>query len=250
MSKILIIGDIHNNTPKVDKILDEWGDKDPVVFVGDYWDSFDENYKNLDGYYSMRTDKAERTAKWVKHQLTIPSRILLIGNHCLGYMSPFPCFCSCSGFSTKKWEAINSVMSEDDWSKMKFFHQIEHYWISHAGITPYHFECPVRGLTVETIEEKLRRARFAFNAGNRNSDLECIVAADRWRGGNCIRGGIVWCDWRSLDEIDGVIQIVGHTPQTKIIEKPGRINVDCGLLECLILNTSTLTHEIWDTSGI
>jgi hypothetical protein len=56
------------------------------------------------------------------------------------------------------------------------------------------------------------------------------------------KGGILWCDWRALDHLEGINQIVGHTPAKRIILQTDEdlesthINVDCFLKEVLLLS--------------
>lgn len=217
MDQILVVGDIHTKLYPIKNFLEEW--KGKVVFTGDYFDDFgDDPYQNM------------VVADWLKANLDNPDYTFLIGNHDFQYMT-LPYMFHCSGFSEHKHEAINKILQKEDWKKFKFFHHIDQYWFSHAGITEYWFNHPINGLTTDSIEATIKECYNHIISGPLENILP-IWAADYFRGGRFKKGGLLWNDWNNREYIPGVTQIMGHTPQKQIIvledeEKNSRcVNVD------------------------
>ena len=237
MKKILVIGDVHQNLNRLNLALENWQDK--IIFLGDYFDDFQDS-----------AEDAARTAKWLKESLTIPNRIHLIGNHDFHYMIRPKGITYCSGFSPEKYDAINNILTLEDWNKLKFFHhEKEIYWFSHAGITKYWFEHPVLGLNLAGILKTLEECKQALKI----SDLSrcgALWAADHYRGGRCQKGGLLWNDWRNCDFFKDITQIVGHTPreEVKCSQRKGgtNINIDTHLTQVLELDLENNSWEIRD----
>jgi hypothetical protein len=209
----LVIGDIHNNISPLDSFLKKW--KGRVIFVGDYFDDFGD-----DPYYAMFT------ADWLKQNLDNPNYTFLIGNHDFHYMT-LPYLFYCSGYNEHKHEAIDKILTPDDWKKMKFFHAEENYWFSHAGVTSKWFGHPVRGLDSDTVQNIVEKCLPFIRTGPFDS-IAPLWAADRARGGYHSKGGLLWNDWRNREFIPNVTQIVGHTPQEDIVfDRRDDINSAC-----------------------
>lgn len=236
MSKILVIGDVHQHHEIADRYIENW--KGPIIFLGDYFDQFYDT-----------PEQAIATAIWLKNSLQQPNRIHLMGNHDFHYMLPFGSGTFCSGYSPEKHNAINSVLSKEDWDKLKYFHAEDNCWFSHAGISHKWFSHPVLGINPEIIEGVIARAKEDIKAQIYNtSDVGALWAADHYRGGRYDKGGLLWGDWRILDFFEGITQVVGHTPREEIkshSRKGGtNINVDTHLRECIILDTKTSSFEV------
>jgi predicted MPP superfamily phosphohydrolase len=234
----LVIGDIHTKHEKVEKIISQYDPNCLVIFTGDYFDDF----------YDSPESNAE-TAKWLKESLTKPNRIHLMGNHDFHYRIQPRGITYCSGFDYKKYEAINEVLTQEDWDKIKFFYAIDDFWFSHAGITKLWFEHPVKGLTVETIQEVIDDAVIGMK-GKDVSKIRPLWAADTIRGGRFKRGGLLWNDWYNSEFHDGITQIMGHTPHDEIQVKrslgSALINVDTHLNQYLLLDTKKYHWSIKD----
>jgi len=244
--KLLVIGDIHLQHLKAEKICKAYPSH-KKIFVGDYFDDF--NDSALDN---------SNAAIWLKNSLQQPDRVHLMGNHDFHYWQWHAEGRSklyCSGFSWAKFDAINNILSSEDWDKLKYFHSERGWWFSHAGITEQWFSHPVHGLTEDVIEYTLKKNIEDAKAG---IFPQAIWSADFFRGGENRKGGIVWNDWRNLDLIPKVKQVVGHTPLREITTKidyslsmPGAINVnvDCQLREVLEINEKG-EIDILNTSDI
>ena len=233
MKKTLVIGDIHNKYYIVDRFLTklnyqfiEENEDKQIIFVGDYFDDFHDDSAD-----------AKAMALWLKDSLTKPNRIHLMGNHDYHYMIKPKGSAYCSGFSSEKYDAINEILTDEDWQKIKYFHSENNYWFSHAGIARYWFEHPLLGVTEETITTAIQKAFYALKA-RKFEDVECIYGADYFRGGPHPKGGLLWNDWRNSEFYDGITQIFGHTPHRNIKVSVGEnnaknINIDTHLAEIL-----------------
>lgn len=215
---IIVIPDVHTNFEKVERIIKKYRKDNKFVFVGDYFDQYNDTPE--ENYF---------TAKWLKDTLDDPNRVYLFGNHDLPYI-PWAKFI-CSGFTLKKKEVINEVLTIDDWNKLKFFHFENRMYFSHAGLTEQWFVNPINNkLTIDYIQKQINDSVEKLKMGYL---VNAIWASDKFRGGNDKKGGILWNDWRNADLIENVRQVFGHTPLQRIssisdnTNKTEIINVDC-----------------------
>jgi hypothetical protein len=143
---------------------------------------------------------------------------------------------NCSGYNMTKDDAINRVMTNEDWDKIKFAHFGNGFWFTHAGIHPHWFEHPIKGMINEVILDKLAKATDDYLNRKWN---ETIGAVGRCRGGVQKVGGILWCDdFREGHVSRGLKQVFGHTPtmgKATIWHDNGGVNanIDCGLNQVL-----------------
>lgn len=241
--KLLIIGDVHLHYEKAERICKKFKDH-KIIFVGDYFDQFNDT-----------PDENEWCAEWLKESLKKPNRIHLFGNHDEQYDPRVSIFCS--GFSVAKKIAINKVLSISDWDSLKYFHFEKNWWISHAGICKNWFMSPVETTITESSVQKVIDHATTLQRSNQCDNA--IWAADYSRGGNHKYGSILWVDWRMLEHINNINQIVGHTPRHDIevhenVELNSiHINVDCSaitkLSQVLSIDENG-NHSIVDTSLI
>lgn len=235
-NKILVIGDIHQKQDVAEKYIAQWDG--PVIFMGDYFDDFYDTPEN-----------AARTAEWLKESLTHPNRIHLVGNHDFHYMLPVESFVYCSGYTPQKHNVIKQILTDEDWTKLKYFHAENDCWFSHAGITSRWFSHPVKGITKDTIESVVEQAQLEIKGQLYDKpSINALKAADRYRGGRHEKGGLLWNDWRNSEFFKGITQVVGHTPRenVKCEKRKGgiNINVDTHLRECIILDTKDSSFEV------
>jgi len=236
MNKILVIGDIHNHWVKAEAIASKYDDH-TIVFVGDYFDDFGDTAID-----------ADQTARWLKESLTKPNRIHLMGNHDINYSylnyrkdsrGNLQNLYHCSGYTLQKDDAINRVMTNEDWDKIKMYHYENGWFFTHAGLSHYWFEHPVLGTTPEVIIKKIDEATELYK--NREY-TDILGAAGRCRGGSHKAGGILWHDhYRESNTIPGIKQVYGHTPNSTTVgplididktdDNSINVNVDCGLQE-------------------
>lgn len=196
--KTLIIPDIHTRWHWIEKFIDAQHDNyDEIVFLGDYFDHF-----------SDTPEMNSMTAQWLKKSLDKPKRIHLMGNHDVAYRFPNNWHLRCSGNTKDKSEAINRVLSKEDWNKIKLCHYTQGWLLSHAGVHERVFAHPRRGLNIEQIEHACQSALLDAETNVPVPEME----AGRARGGYMVVGGITWLDYREeFEPVPGINQIVGHT---------------------------------------
>lgn len=236
MSKILVLGDIHQYHESADLYLKGW--EGPVIMMGDYFDQFYDT-----------PDDAAKTAEWLKESLTHTNRIHLMGNHDFHYMMPVESNMYCSGYTPDKHKTIKQILTNEDWDKIKYFHSEDNCWFSHGGITNCWFSHPIHGTTKDTIESIVSQGILDIkNRIYNGNGIKALNAADRYRGGRFEKGGLLWNDWRNSDFFKGITQVVGHTPREhiKCAKRKGgiNINVDTHLREAIILDTEDSSYEV------
>lgn len=253
MAKIIALSDIHNHWVEAQTIIDKYIDTHKIVLCGDYWDDWNDTAIH-----------AEQTARWVKQCLANPNIIMLMGNHDINYAyfnlrsgsSLGDQIYHCSGYSPAKDDAINRVMSNEDWNKIKFAHKENGFWFSHAGFHPFWFSSPLYGMDDEIIEIKLKKIQKAIEDREFSNELG---AAGKCRGGIHRVGGLLWRDQKQesytgsyWNDESGIKQVSGHTPMRNGIDveetanKGLCIDIDCGLSQVLeILEDGT--YNIIDT---
>jgi len=245
MSKLLALGDIHLHFEKAQRIIEKFASTHKIVLIGDYFDNWGDT-----------PELNASTAHWLKTTMNEhPEWVYLMGNHCFQYRPDITV--ACSGFSIAKKQAINEVMTIEDWNKLKYFHHENGWWFSHAGLTKYWFQHPLQDDINEAHVQKT--IDNALEMQRTEKTTNAVWASDRTRGGTSPFGGLLWCDWRRLDIISNVKQIVGHTPVHRITTVTDtqtnacNINIDCSsqtyLGEVLEIDENGKT-KIIDTSLI
>jgi hypothetical protein len=240
MSKIIALSDIHNHWVQAQSIVDKYTVTHKIIFCGDVFDDFGDSAID-----------AEQTARWVKEFISKDNHIALIGNHDLNYhyknirlgSNLGDQIYNCSGYSPAKDDAINRIMTNEDWDKIKFAHYENGFWFSHAGFHPFWFSSPPYGMDNETINIKLKKIQQDFDARIFSNEL---AAAGKCRGGIHRVGGVVWRDQNQesytgsyWNNQSGIKQVSGHTPMRKGIDieetRNGGlcIDIDCGLSQVL-----------------
>jgi hypothetical protein len=253
MSKIIAFSDIHNHWVEAQTIVDKYTDTHKIIFCGDAFDNFGDSAID-----------AEQTARWVKEFIGKDNHIMLMGNHDINYayfnIRPGSKLgdqiYNCSGYTPQKDDAINRIMSNEDWDKIKFAHKENGFWFSHAGMHPFWFASPPYGMDDEIIEIKLKKIQKAIEDREFSNEL---AAAGKCRGGMHRVGGLLWRDHMQesytgsyWNDQSGIKQVSGHTPMRGGIDIEDTrngglcIDIDCGLSQVLeILEDGT--YNIIDT---
>lgn len=194
----LIIPDLHLNWERADKIIKHVG-ADKIVFLGDYFDDFGDDYQtNL------------KMAEWLAASLDQPNRIHLFGNHDISYAIARREY-KCSGYEAGKDYAINAVLKEDNWRKLKLYTWVGDYLCSHAGVHNYYNTMFSNGASIKEWLEPV--AKRAMDDAFALKPVHPLLEAGKSRGGYARHGGIIWCDFYEFKPIFGVNQIFGHTPR-------------------------------------
>jgi len=173
------------------KIIDK-EKADKVVLLGDHFDDF---------YDTVEMNKS--TASWVKHRLELPHFTFLLGNHDAVYR--WLSIPRCSGWDKKKHEAINSVLTTEDWNKFKLFEVVDGWLLTHAGLTAHNVHPKAKDI-IKWLGIECEKAVKA-------PSTHWLLAAGRARYGSEDFGGITWCDANEeFVPIEGIKQCFGHTP--------------------------------------
>ena len=193
----IVISDLHQRFRWVEPYLASQS-YDEVIFMGDYFD----NHRDT-------PEDAAETARWLKESLAKPKRVHLMGNHDVWY--GYGCgYARCGDNTTENKEAIEKILSVDDWEQIGLCHFSQKFLLSHAGIHERWFSHPVHGVYVEYVKRICEMGRKNLLVGNPDP----IFMAGRARGGGYGQrpGGITWLDFNhEFKPIEGVNQIVGHT---------------------------------------
>jgi hypothetical protein len=214
----LIVPDIHTRWAKAEKIVEDFG-ADETYFLGDYFDNFDDG-----------TELAQSTAEWLKESLKKKNRFHIIGNHDVNYYIPH--LQRCSGFSWKKYKVIREILSVTDFYKL-----YTHIWLndyillSHAGYSR-HYVHPIKGLTKGVTADWDRKAALDIDA----RELPEIFWCGQDRFGGDLYSGIVWLDWNFFEPIEGICQIVGHTPDRQVRRKENNWCIDTHLKHVMLID--------------
>ena len=206
--KLLVIPDIHNRIVQAQSIM-EGVAHDKCILLGDYFDGYGDNIHD-----------ASNTAAWLRDfVLPNPKNIPLIGNHDVNYFWNYHPQFRCSGYRDEKYHAIRKEINQDHVRQFKFFHIEDNWCFSHAGLTVSLWKS--MAMAYEQTHEETRFQFFerVFTDWVRKTveDIDLIknlpLLGCGWdRGGDQQYGGIIWVDWRSFASIQGVNQMVGHTP--------------------------------------
>jgi hypothetical protein len=211
--KTLVLGDTHGRSNW--KLAVHQENPDRVIFIGDYFDSFDitgveqiQNFKDIIKYKETSFSNVG-TLKERKTEV-----ILLIGNHDLHYF-PEVGNTGTSGYQARIAPSIMQVIDENR-QHLQMAYQFDDFVFSHAGISIEFLDqvFSVGGWQVENMVDKLNELfkykprLFDFNGMDPYGDNTYQTP--------------VWIRPRSLMKANKnilnrrVIQIVGHTEMRKL----------------------------------
>lgn len=203
--KAVVIPDVHNKWKKAEAIVAAES-PDRIIFLGDYFDSLDDT-----------PDDAAATAAWLAGSLADRTRVHLVGNHDLNYMSSLPEL-GCSGYSPLKRAAIERCGVE--WARLEPFCWLgmagadegDAWLCTHAGLSAVFLESVRPGAAASDVDGVLGAARTDLDRINDKGHRHAFLQAGYARGGMDASGGIVWCDYNlEFRDVPGLRQIFGHT---------------------------------------
>jgi hypothetical protein len=246
----LIISDIHNQVDKAEEIIRDHGKDRVVIFLGDYFDNFGDSPSD-----------AKNTAEWLLYSLHKPSRIHLMGNHDAPYRWSVT---QCPGWTVRKHREVLRVLKKQDWERIKLYHVIERFprplILSHAGFTLQNVydirdEADLwvggrsRGVADTTpgeiISEIGRQSDICIQKAN-NQEYHHFMSMGS-RMGVSRPGGPWWVDKVWFAAINGIDQMVGHTPlhepvaHTSTSVEATTLFVDCQLRCAAIIAEESVT---------
>lgn len=223
--KLLVIPDVHTHYAKVERIIGKYHNTHKFIFMGDYFDQFGDT-----------PELNASTAHWLKVVMgSEPDWVYLYGNHDMIYHPHFSCMCS--GFSHVKKKVINEELSIEDWNKLKYFHFENGHWFTHAGLSKYWFQHPMQeAINEENVQRIVDDAVIKLKSGDESN---AVWAAGFSRGGNNVVGSLTWLDWRDMELIPNMKQVVGHTPIKKIT------TIADDIMRCSVTNVDTSAGSVY-----
>jgi predicted phosphodiesterase len=230
MSKVLVLSDIHHKWERAEKIIAAES-PDLTVFLGDFQDDYGDNPRI-----------ARETALWLKKSVHERNRIHLMGNHDAPYRFHNN-FMYCSGYLPDKDDAINMVMKEEDWAKLKWFYIHDGILFSHAGVSASYLK--LRGnRSVETF--LTQEANAATKAALNPKTHHWFFVPGMARGGAVPVGGLTWCDFSEFEPTKGIRQVMGHTPMKKPTWLAGEnLFLDTHLNDYAVLKNGEITTKLY-----
>ena len=215
--RYLILPDVHQKVALAKQIIDN-NQFDVLISLGDWFDDF----------YDTPAD-AEATARFILtlRQIYGKNFVWLMGNHDVCYVEKnFRKIEICPGNTGEKFKVVDEVFKDSNiidsikLAEIVSFPLQEDIILSHAGISRWHFENPVTGVTWDGVVKRCNAAMDNLKGGIDDP----IFHAGRERGGRLPCGGITWQGWRQeYSPFKEFSQIVGHTP----LLKPTLMNFEC-----------------------
>lgn len=206
--KTVVLGDIHGRTIWSEIVRLEKPDR--VIFIGDYFDSFDISaVEQLDNFQKIIDYKNSNLAEV----------ILLVGNHDYHY---FPGIqnTSTSGYQFKASPAIKQII-EQNRHHVQMAYRMGEFLFSHAGVSSHFMNCVFDNWTIDTIVNDLNDLFYykpdLFDFG---AVVDDVYNLDPY--GDNKQQSPIWIRPKSLmsanyDNLrNQVIQVVGHTQVSKI----------------------------------
>ena len=198
MNKTVIIGDIHGRDCWKQIVASESPDR--VIFMGDYFDSFDNTAVEQMHNFKEIIDWKQSGQSEV---------IMLIGNHDYHYINSSETY---SGFQHGTSSAINFLLYENR-QHLQMCYQMGDFLFTHAGVS-YDWLKINKWEGWESVEEKVNDLwEYTPNA---------FAFAGRDPYGDSTISSPIWIRPHSLQKAnrdtlrDQFIQVVGHTTQGKI----------------------------------
>lgn len=199
--RTLIIPDLHHRTDHANHWLATQR-YHKVVFLGDYFDAFEDDVND-----------ARRTAIWLRDRIEKTDDILLIGNHDAAYMFPHEDALECTGFTRPKATAIREVLQRRHWQRFELAVDVEGWLLSHAGFHPVWIDAPSRVRILARCAEAMKLAR--------RGKVDPVLGYGEKPHGLQRFGGPLWMTWEAFAPISGINQIVGHSQGAEVREKTG-----------------------------
>jgi hypothetical protein len=205
----LLIPDLHHRWEQAEKIISNVK-HDEVIFLGDFFDDFGDT-----------PEMVKDTCEWLVDSVNKPNRIHLIGNHDQMYMYANRSF-QCSGYVQWKYFVISDMVPRSTWDKLKWYHFLNNRWLmSHGGLHKFNVPASItkfkddRKIFIKELSGYLdHEIQDALRNGNNNKG-SWVFGIGQGRYGTHRVGGITWCDFDvEFYPVNGLNQIVGHTPQT------------------------------------
>ena len=226
--KTIIIGDVHGRD-QWKQIVAQEKDADTVIFLGDYFDSFDisavEQMHNFKEIVEFKETSFTNAGTDDQHKTRV---IMLIGNHDYHYF-PEINDSSTSGYQTRMAMVIKQLIGEKR-EHLQVAHRIGEFVFTHAGISSQWLDDTVTDWTEQNMVDKINEL-FKYTPLSLDSRSFKMFSATEWSGasgyGNETYQGPMWIRPKALMSANKdtlrkkIIQVVGHTYQNEI-DKEGK----------------------------
>ena len=226
--KTIIIGDVHGRD-QWKQIVAQEKDADTVIFLGDYFDSFDvsavEQMHNFKEIVEFKETSFTNAGTEDQHKTRF---IMLIGNHDYHYF-PEINDSSTSGYQTRMAMVIKQLIAEKR-EHLQVAHRIGEFVFSHAGISSEWLDDTVTDWTEQNMVDKINEL-FKYTPLSLDYRSFKMFSATEWSGasgyGNETYQGPMWIRPKALMSANKdtlrkkIIQVVGHTYQNEI-DKEGK----------------------------
>lgn len=226
--KTIIIGDVHGRD-QWKQIVAQEKDADTVIFLGDYFDSFDisavEQMHNFKEIIEFKETSFTNAGTEDQHKTQV---ILLIGNHDYHYF-PEINDSSTSGYQTRMAMVIKQLIGEKR-EHLQVAHRIGEFVFTHAGISSQWLDDTVIDWTEENMVDKINEL-FTYTPLSLDYRSYRMLGATEVIGssgyGNETYQGPMWIRPKALMSANKdtlrkkIIQVVGHTYQNEI-DKEGK----------------------------
>jgi len=169
MSKNIYIGDIHGRDIW-EQIVEEHKDANNIVFIGDYFDSFD-----IPGVVQLKN--AQEIIEFKKEQELDPTKkvYLLIGNHDIHYMRGIKGKGGTSGFQSNMMYQFEEFF-EDNKEHFQMCVQIGDRLCTHAVLVKHSLKTQGIGLMIMKTTGKLESLLMTyFNSNQTNLHLKDMI---------------------------------------------------------------------------
>lgn len=238
---LLVVPDVHLRIEVLRGLLDAWAGRGPVVFLGDFFDDFDDS-----------PARNQEMAEFLRDEiLPKPGHTVLMGNHDLHYSPWCPAELWCSGFHPDKKEAIAGVLGGEEFSLFKWAHSWEGTLFTHAGLHPRLIP-PLSGGGADELAGWIGES--CARAMDTRDPSEPLLRAGRMRGGYQPVGGVIWMDVREYQPVHGLRQVFGHTPLRAPMSLDSRIDgswcIDTNLQCAAVMRAGGGEVRLVKTGGI
>lgn len=226
--KTCVIADVHGRD-QWKQIVAQEKDADTVIFLGDYFDSFNisavEQMHNFKEIVEFKETSFTNAGTEDQHKTQV---ILLIGNHDYHYF-PEIADSSTSGYQTRMALVIKQLIGEKR-EHLQVAHRIGEFVFTHAGISSQWLDDTVIDWTEENMVDKINELftytplSLDYRSYRMLSTTEVIGSSGY---GNETYQGPMWIRPKALMSANKdtlrkkIIQVVGHTYQNEI-DKEGK----------------------------
>jgi hypothetical protein len=237
IKKILTIPDLHGKT-NWKSVFDPYFDH--IVFLGDYFDAFDDENKT-------NTDMIDNILRIIELKKNYPDKVILLwGNHELHYLFT-PTEYQTSGFRMGLYPVLHQLLNRDK-NLFQYAFQIKNYIWTHAGIHIGWWNFRFKGDNEKNISDQLNETFLQKKQGIHDPKVETLMDCGIKRWGSEKVGGPLWADktemW--LKGIPGYNQIVGHSKVFNIVTSPVKKDASITFCDCLCTTENYHIVEIPD----